>query len=145
LPVSHASKKALAVSVMVGVPVVVAMIHVLLSRESKRVYGAPAFDFKQERLDLSDGGPALPKGRLARLLRGVTRSTLNEIEEDQVSAVRRLVTFVDLAEEVGDSRQGTFSARMRPCSWMVDARCLWMTAADMVIAHCRPGGRRFRP
>jgi hypothetical protein len=52
-----------------------------------------------------------PKGRLARLLHGVTGSTLNEIEEDQVSAVRRLVTFVDLAEEVGDNRQMTFSAR----------------------------------
>lgn len=33
------------------------------------------------------------------------------VEDDHVSAVTRLVTFVDLAEEVGDTRQLNFSAR----------------------------------
>jgi hypothetical protein len=41
----------------------------------------------------------------------VTRSTLNEVEDNQVSAVTRLVTFVDLAEGVGGTRQMAFSAR----------------------------------
>jgi hypothetical protein len=36
---------------------------------------------------------------------------LNEVEDNQVSAVTRLVTFVDLAEGVGDTRQMTVSAR----------------------------------
>jgi hypothetical protein len=40
-----------------------------------------------------------------------TRSTLNELEDNDVSAVTRLVTFVDLAEGVGDIRQMAFSAR----------------------------------
>jgi len=39
------------------------------------------------------------------------RSTLNEVEDNQVSAVTRLVTFVDLAKVVGDTRQMAFSAR----------------------------------
>jgi hypothetical protein len=36
---------------------------------------------------------------------------LSEVEDEHVSAVTRLVTFVDLAEGVGDARQVTFSAR----------------------------------
>jgi hypothetical protein len=36
---------------------------------------------------------------------------LEDVEDNQVSAVTRLVTFVDLAEGVGDTRQTSFSAR----------------------------------
>jgi hypothetical protein len=36
---------------------------------------------------------------------------VNEVEDDYVSAVTRLVTFVDLAEGIGDTRQTSFSAR----------------------------------
>ena len=36
---------------------------------------------------------------------------MNEVEDNQVSAVTRLVTFVDLVEGVGDTRQTSFSAR----------------------------------
>jgi hypothetical protein len=39
------------------------------------------------------------------------RSTLNGVEDNQVSAVTRLVTFVDLREGVGDARQLSVSAR----------------------------------
>lgn len=38
-------------------------------------------------------------------------STLNEVEDDHGSALTRLVTFVDLVDGVGDSRQTSFSAR----------------------------------
>jgi hypothetical protein len=42
---------------------------------------------------------------------GNRRSTLNEVEDDHVSAVARLLTFVDLAAGVGDTRQMALSAR----------------------------------
>jgi hypothetical protein len=40
-----------------------------------------------------------------------THSTLNEVEDDDVSAVARLLTSVDLAEGINDTRQMTVSAR----------------------------------
>jgi hypothetical protein len=41
----------------------------------------------------------------------VSQRGLNEVEGDHVSAIARLVTFVDVAERVGDTRQISFSAR----------------------------------
>ena len=54
-----------------------------------------------------------PAGSVHFLLSGTraTHSTLNEVEDHNVSAVTRLVTFVDLAEGFGDTRQMSFSAR----------------------------------
>ena len=44
-------------------------------------------------------------------------STPNEVEDDNVSAVTRLVTFVDLAEGVGETRRMAVSARHEAVLW----------------------------
>jgi hypothetical protein len=74
-----------------------------------RLFG-PILITQGEHARQDSGAVASSKAR-SRSRREWTRSTLNEVEDNHVSAVTRLVTFVDLAEGVGDTRQMTVSAR----------------------------------